>query len=75
MLAHFVVDFLIARISIHPQALCFERGDNVTCVIIGFGGDRANHHLLRSQPERHFAGITFNHNADETLQCAQYRTV
>ena len=75
MLAYFVIDFFVARVRVCTQTLCFERRDNVMCVIIGFGGNRANHHLLRCQPQRHFAGIAFDHNADEPLQRAQHRAV
>ena len=75
MFTHFVIDFLIARIGARPQALRLQRCHHLMRIIIRIGDNRANDNLFGCQPKRHFAGIAFNHHAEEALHRAQHGAV
>ena len=68
MFTNFIADFLIPRIDFSTQTCCQSRCMDLFSVIIYTVCDRGNNHLYRRQPNRHPAGILFNHNTDPPLQ-------
>jgi len=67
VLAHLVVDLLVAQVERDAQALGFELGCHLAAVVGLVVGDVEHRHLHRRQPGRQGAGVLLDQDADEAL--------
>src|SRR5688572_18076337 len=67
VLAHFVIDLLVAQIGLGAQARSGELRHDLLRIAVGIRGDRRDDDLQRRQPERQRARVMLEQDADEPL--------
>ena len=75
MLAHLVVDFLVAQVGLDPKARRLQLRHHIMGIVVGIRHDRRDHRLDRRQPQREAPGMMLDQNADEPLERPQNRPV
>ena len=75
MLAHLVVDLLVAQINLGAQAGLFQRGERFLGIGVGVRDDGAHLGLHRRQPQRQVPGGVLQQDAGEALHRAEHRPV
>ena len=75
VLAHFVVDLLVAQVAFDAQPKLSCGFDHLARKAVGIRGDGGDDRLHRRQPERQVAGIVLDQNAGEALQRAEHGAV
>ena len=75
MLAHLIIDLLVARVGFDANARRFQLCGHVMRIAIGLGCDRGDHGLDRCQPDGEAASIMFNQDTDEAFIAAENRAV
>lgn len=71
MLANLIVDLLVAKVALDPDAGCRKPGLNLLRIVVGIGHNRRHHCLHRREPDRQAAREMLDQDADETLVAAK----
>src|ERR1700681_797014 len=75
MLAHLVIDLLVAQIARRAQASTLRQRYRFAREIVGILRDGGDHGLYRREPQRQMAGIMLKHDAKEALHRAANGTM
>ncbi len=70
VLAHLVVDLLVAEIEFGAQARPRQVRVNLARVVVGVRGDRGDDDLRRREPQREMPGVVLDEDAEEALHRA-----
>ena len=72
MLAHLVIDLLVAEVGLGSETRQLERIQHLRRIGIGVGYDGGDHHLHRREPQRQMPGVVLDQDGGEALERAEH---